>query len=182
MKKLLLSIVSFSLLALLVFGCSSDDMLTNSQSANASQKPGKTIVEIASGNPAFSTLVQAVVKAELDETLNGNRMFTVFAPTNDAFDAAAEAVLGAGSKGPDLVDALDVETLTNILLYHVSPGERFSGDVTSAERIRMMNKDFTYVDGTTIVGNNSSADLLLDLIDIDASNGVIHVIDFVLLP
>jgi uncharacterized surface protein with fasciclin (FAS1) repeats len=68
------------------------------------------------------------------------------------------------------------------LLYHVAPGERFSSDVTSAERIRMMNKDFTFVDGTTIVGNNSSADLVLDLIDIDASNGVIHVIDFVLLP
>ena len=76
----------------------------------------------------------------------------------------------------------DKETLTTILLYHVSPGERFSGEVVSAQRIRMMNKDFAFVQGTTIVGNNSSADLVLDLIDIDARNGVIHVIDFVLLP
>lgn len=142
-----------------------------------------SIVEIALGNENFSTLVAAVVKADLVDTLNGNRMFTVFAPTNDAFDAAAEAVLGAGATGEQLVAALDTETLTTILLYHVSPGERFSPDVLTADRIRMMNKDFTQVDGTTIVGNNSSANLLApDLIDIDASNGVIHAIDFVLLP
>jgi uncharacterized surface protein with fasciclin (FAS1) repeats len=150
--------------------------------AAQAEKSGDTIVEIALGNENFSTLVAAVVKADLVSVLNGNRMFTVFAPTNAAFDAAAEAVLGAGYTGTDLVNALDKATLTNILLYHVSPGERFSGDVVSAERIRMMNKDFTYVAGTTIVGNNSSANLVLDLIDIDASNGVIHVIDFVLLP
>ena len=82
----------------------------------------------------------------------------------------------------DLVNALDKETLTSILLYHVSPGERFSGDVVSAERIRMMNKGFVFVDGTTLVGNNSSAGLNLGFIDIDASNGVIHVVDTVLIP
>ena len=150
--------------------------------AALADKPGDSIVDIASGNENFSTLVAAVVKADLVETLDGNRMFTVFAPTNDAFDAAAEAVLGTGNDGMDLVEALDEETLTAILLYHVAPGERFSEDVVNAQRIRMMNKDFTFVDGTTIVGNVSSADLVLDLIDIDARNGVIHVIDFVLLP
>ncbi len=150
--------------------------------AASAEKPGDSIVDIASGNENFSTLVSAVVKADLVETLDGNRMFTVFAPTNAAFDAAAEAVLGEGMTGPDLVDYLDEEALTEILLYHVAPGERFSGDVVTADKIRMMNKDFIYVDGTTIVGNNSSANLILDLIDIDAKNGVIHVIDFVLLP
>ena len=143
--------------------------------------PG-TIVEIASGNAAFSTLVAAVVKADLVDVLNGKRQFTVFAPTNGAFDAAAEAVLGDGKTGMELVEALDVDTLTSILLYHVAPGERYSDDVVSAQRIRTMAKDFVYVDGTSIVGNNSSAGLIMDLIDIDASNGVIHVIDFVLLP
>lgn len=147
------------------------------------EKPGDSIVDIALGNENFSTLVSAVVKADLVDTLSGNRMFTVFAPTNAAFDAAAEAVLGTGNKGEDLVDALDKETLTNILLYHVAPGERFSEDVLSAERIRTLAKDFVFVDGTTLVGNNSSANLLApDLIDIDAKNGVIHAIDFVLLP
>ena len=151
--------------------------------AASAEKPGESIVEIASGNSDFSTLVSAVVKADLVDTLNGNRMFTVFAPTNAAFDAAAESVLGPGATGPDLVDALDKKTLTTILLYHVAPGERFSEDVLAAERIRMMNKDFTLVDGTTIVGNSSAASLLApDLIDIDAKNGVIHAIDFVLLP
>lgn len=150
--------------------------------AARADKPGDSIVDIAASNPNFSTLVAAVSKAGLVETLDGNRMFTVFAPTNAAFDAAAEAVLGAGNSGMDLVNALDEETLTNILLYHVAPGERFSESVVSADRIRMMNKSFTFVEGTTIVGNNSSADLVLDLIDIDARNGVIHVIDFVLLP
>ena len=72
----------------------------------------------------------------------------------------------------ELVDILDKATLTQILLYHVSPGERFSGDVVTADKIRMMNKDFTYVDGLSIVGNGSSANLVLPLIDIDASNGV----------
>jgi uncharacterized surface protein with fasciclin (FAS1) repeats len=146
------------------------------------EKPGDTIVEIAIGNGNFDTLVAAVIKADLVDTLNGNRMFTVFAPTDAAFDAAAEALLGAGATGMDLIDVLDKDTLTQILLYHVAPGERFSGDVVTADKIRMMNKDFTYVDGLSIVGNGSSANLVLPLIDIDASNGVIHVIDFVLLP
>ena len=172
---------SFKLLTLTVLMFLSVFAFSFAPAAHA-EKPGDTIVEIALGNSDFSTLVAAVVKADLVDTLNGNRMFTVFAPTNAAFDAAAVAVLGPGTTGMDLVNALDKETLTTILLYHVAPGERFSGDVVSADRIRMMNKDFTFVQGTTIVGNGSSANLVLDLIDIDASNGVIHVIDFVLLP
>ena len=199
MKKSISKLLVLSLAGLLVFGCSNDMMTSNNQNAdqltrsdshqkmpessdNDNRFDEDTIVEIALGNDAFSTLVAAVVKADLVDALNGKRMFTVFAPTNDAFDAAAEVVLGAGATGPELVDALDKETLTGILLYHVSPGERFSEDVLGEERIRMMNKDFTYVDGTTIVGNNSSANLIVDLVDIDASNGVIHMIDFVLLP
>lgn len=188
MSKKMLSL-GFFLLSIVTFSCSGDMISANSDTVqdtdtrdSFAKKTGPTIVAIAQSNPAFSTLVQAVVKADLVDVLNGQRMFTVFAPTNDAFNAAAKAVLGAGNSGTDLVNALDKEALTAILLYHVSPGERFSGDVVSSERIRMMNKDFTRVSGTTIVGNNSEANLVLDLIDIDASNGVIHVIDFVLLP
>ena len=150
--------------------------------ANAQAADHNSIVDIALGNPAFSTLVQAVVKADLVGTLDGNRQFTVFAPTNDAFDAAAAAVLGAGTTGPELVDALPVDVLTDILLYHVAPGERDSDDVTGAHRIRTMNKSFLFVNGTTLEGNNSSAGLVLDLINIGADNGIVHVIDFVLLP
>lgn len=152
--------------------------------AARADKPGDSIVDIASGNPNFSTLVAAVDKAGLVGALDGNRMFTVFAPTNAAFDAAAKAVLeDPAATGMDLVNALSAEALAPILLYHVAPGERFSGDVLGAERIRTLSKGFLFVDGTTLIGNNSSAGLIApDLIDIDASNGVIHAIDFVLLP
>ena len=175
MKKNIL----FKLLSvLLVVGLASGVFATAAQA----RRPGSTIVEIAAGNSNFSTLVAAVVKADLVDTLNGNRMFTVFAPTNAAFDAAAEAVLGPGNNGLDLVNALDKATLRSILLYHVAPGERFSPDVLGAQRIRTVSKGFIFVEGTTLVGNNSSANLIPSLVDIDASNGVIHAIDFVLLP
>jgi uncharacterized surface protein with fasciclin (FAS1) repeats len=128
-----------------------------------------SIVEIAIGNPAFSTLVAAVVKADLVDTLNGNRQFTVFAPTNSAFDDLA----GGEGQGILLVNDLDVATLTSILLYHVAPGERFSEDVIAADKIRTMSKEFIMVD-EVLAG--------LVLPDVDASNGVVHVIDFVLLP
>lgn len=151
--------------------------------ADGHESPG-TIVDIAVGNDAFTTLVAAVSKAGLVDALSGKRNFTVFAPTNDAFDAAAAAVLGEGVTGPELVDALPVDVLTDILLYHVAPGERFSEDVVGAQRVRTMNKSFLFVDADSLslLGIGSEAGLVLDLIDIEASNGVIHVIDFVLLP
>lgn len=148
------------------------------------QRPAEpTIVGIASGDPGnFSTLVAAVVKADLVGTLDGRRQFTVFAPTNDAFDAAAEVVLGDDFTGLDLVDVLDTETLQKILLYHVSPGARSSQSILPAQRIRTVSGGFLFVDGLTLVGNESSANLVPSLIDIPARNGIIHVIDFVLLP
>lgn len=154
--------------------------MVSTADAQRAQQP--TIVEIALDNDAFSTLVAAVVKADLVDTLNGRRQFTVFAPTNDAFDGAAEAVLGEDFNGLDLVEALDAETLTDILLYHVVPGNRYSNSILPAKQIRTMNGEFLKVDGTTLVGNETSADLVVDLVDIPARNGVIHVIDFVLLP
>lgn len=139
-----------------------------------------TIVDIAVSDPNLSTLVAAVVKAGLVETLDGRRQFTVFAPTNDAFDAAAEAILGPGNDGIDLVDALSVTELTEILLYHVSPGERFSSDVLSSSRVRMVNKQFTYpsLQGGTPYINTAP----IEAADVDADNGVVHVIGGVLLP
>ncbi len=154
--------------------------------------PQPTIVDVAVGNESFTTLVAAVIKADLLKVLSSRRQLTVFAPTDAAFDAAAEALLGEGFDGLQLIDALDAETLRNILLYHVAPGSRYSGSVLESTKIRTMNKDFIGVElvyneeeeltGVTLVGKNSSAGLVLDLIDIPASNGVIHVIDFVLLP
>lgn len=128
-----------------------------------------TIVEIAAGNPSFSTLVAAVIKTDLLDALNGKRQYTVFAPTNSAFDELA----GGEGQGIFLINSLDVDTLRSILLYHVAPGERFSEDVVAADRIRTLSRQFIGVD-EVLEG--------LVLADVDASNGVVHVIDFVLIP
>ena len=142
------------------------------------REPGPTIVGVAVAVNAetgeFSHLIAAVQRAGLVDTLNGNRQFTVFAPTDAAFDALF-AKLGVSG-----VDDIPVATLRAVLLHHVAPGERFSADVLASTRIRMLDKSFTHpaivngvptIDGATIV-----------IPDVNASNGVIHVIDEVLLP
>lgn len=133
----------------------------------------------------FSTLIAAVVGTGLDAVLDGNGQFTVFAPTDQAFldtlalDAAGMTALTSTELGKNLV--------TEILLYHVARGERLSGDVLGAERIRMLNRSFTYpnADAKTIEDNTGEEAVLqigAGLIDVPADNGVIHVIDRVLLP
>ena len=150
---------------------------------SASAAPsGDSIVEIAlavnADNGEFSTLIDAVVYTGLVDVLNGNRQFTVFAPTDAAF-----AALGLNADNIETVfaGAEGKAALTNILLYHVAPGERFSGDVLDSSRIRMMNKSFTFVSGASLVDNNDNVSNIV-AVDIDARNGVIHVIDQVLLP
>jgi len=146
--------------------------------AAQAREPGPTIVgEAVAVNAAtgeFSHLIAAVQRAGLVDTLNGNRQFTVFAPTDAAFDALF-ATLGVSG-----INDIPVATLRAVLLHHVAPGQRFSGDVLGSSRIRMLDKSFTHpaiadghptIDGATIVAA-----------DIDVSNGVIHVIDAVLLP
>jgi len=134
----------------------------------------------------FSTLISALVETGLDVPLDGNGRFTVFAPTDQAFmdtlsvDADSIATLINSS---DAAKAF----VTNILLYHVARGERFSEDVLDSDRIRMLNRDFTFptigVDGPAIEdGNGDEAVLILSLIDLGTDNGVVHVIDRVLQP
>ena len=137
---------------------------------------GPSIVEIALAVNAdtgeFSTLIAALQAADLVGALNGNRHYTAFAPTDAAF---AKLGLNAGNIG-----TLDKATLTNILLYHVTNGRRLSQSVVGASQIRMANGGFTKVsvsgEGAFI---NSSK---IVAVDIKARNGVIHVIDTVLLP
>lgn len=143
---------------------------------NAQPDDEPTIVEIALAVNAetgeFSTLIAALSTAGLVDTLNGNRQFTVFAPTDAAF---AELGLNAGNIG-----TLPVDLLTNILLYHVAPGERFSGDVVSSDRIRTVSKGFLFPSVTDEGAFVNDSQIIA--VDIDASNGVIHIIDAVLLP
>jgi transforming growth factor-beta-induced protein len=135
----------------------------------------KTIVDIAAGNPDFSTLVTAVKAAGLVDTLNSAGPFTVFAPTNAAFAKLPKATL-------DAVLA-DKKALTDILTYHVVAGKVLAADV-----VKLDGKSAKTVNGAEVKIAVSGGKVSLNgnvnvtATDIVASNGVIHVIDTVLLP
>ena len=132
-----------------------------------------TIVDVAAGNPDFSTLVAAVKAAGLVETLSGEGPFTVFAPTNEAF-----AKLPEGK-----VDSLlaDIPTLKKILTYHVVAGKVMAADVVGLNNATTVQGDdvkIAVVDGKVQLNDSAT----VTATDIEASNGVIHVIDTVLIP
>jgi len=131
----------------------------------------KTIVDIAAEDGRFTTLVAAVSAAGLADTLSGDGPFTVFAPTDDAFAALPEGT----------VEGLlnDIPTLTSILTYHVVPGAVMSGDLSDGMMPETVNGQTVTigVDGGVTVN-----DPTVIIADIEASNGVIHVIDSVILP
>jgi transforming growth factor-beta-induced protein len=134
----------------------------------------QTIVEIAAGNPDFSTLVAAVQAAGLVDTLNGAGPFTVFAPTNAAF-----AKLPAGTVD-NLLKPENKQQLIDILTYHVVPGRVLAADVvtlTSAKTVNGAEVKIT-VSGSNVMVDNAN----VTATDILASNGVIHVIDSVIIP
>lgn len=132
-----------------------------------------TIYEIAAGNSSFDVLVAALEETGLDAVLDSNDdQFTVFAPT----DAAFEALLAdLGISAADLLASPDLE---DILLYHVTAGRRYAASVVRAPQVEMLNGDTVAVDGTSL--NDGQAGIVAT--DIEASNGVIHVVDGVLLP
>lgn len=131
-----------------------------------------TIVDVASANPDFSTLVAAIGAAGLVETLNGEGPFTVFAPTNEAFAALPPGVLDA------LLLPENKDALTKILTYHVVPGSVMSADITDGDVVTVEGQSVTIstADGVTVNGATVvTADIVTD-------NGVIHVVDAVLVP
>jgi uncharacterized surface protein with fasciclin (FAS1) repeats len=131
-----------------------------------------TLVDVAVAADDFEVLVAAVKEAGLEDALSGNRQLTVFAPTDDAFEDLADELDVKVKK------LLELDNLKDILLYHVTPGRRYSESVVNAPRIRMLNGGTVHVDGTEL--NDGQAEIVDT--DIEASNGVIHVIDGVLLP
>lgn len=134
-----------------------------------------TIVDIAVADGRFTTLVAALQAAELVETLSGEGPFTVFAPTDDAF-----AALPAGTV-EDLLLPENKQALTDILLDHVVSGKVMAADVvglTSATTVLGKDLTITVTDGKVFL--NDTVEVIIT--DIEASNGVIHVIDAVLLP
>lgn len=134
----------------------------------------KTVVEIAAGDPSFSTLVAAVKAAGLAETLSGPGPFTVFAPTNEAF-----AKLPPGTV-EDLLKPENKEKLVGILTYHVVPGTVKAADVVTLTEAKTVNGKSAKVvvkDGAVSIDNAKVVKT-----DIMGKNGVIHVIDAVILP
>ena len=175
MKKLLAPLAIIGLLV----SCGSDDSDVATTEAPTTEAPtteapaeAQDIVAIASGNEDFSTLVAAVAAAGLVEVLQGEGPFTVFAPTNDAF-----AALPAG-----LVDKLLLEenkdVLVKILTYHVVSGAVLAADVTAGEVPSVEGQNITVTTEGGVMVNNAN----VVATDVIASNGVIHVIDAVILP
>ena len=132
------------------------------------------IVDIAAGNDSFSTLVAAVQAADLVETLKGDGPFTVFAPTDEAFAALPEGTV------EELLKPENKDRLAAVLTYHVVPGKVMSADIAGkeleAETVQGSTVAIDATDGVTVDGAN------VVTADIEASNGVIHVIDAVILP
>lgn len=148
-------------------------------SACATTPTQPDIVDLASSDPNFSTLVAAVSAAGLVDTLKGPGPFTVFAPTNAAFDA-----LPAGTVETLLMEENRAQ-LVDILTYHVVPGEIRSGDVLGT-RQSVTTVQGGMLDVNGMVGKFGSGVMVNDATviqaDLGASNGVIHAIDKVLLP
>jgi len=147
--------------------------------AACAQPQGDDIVDIAAGDPNFSTLVAALQAAGLVDTLKGPGPFTVFAPTNAAF-----AALPAGTLDSLLLPE-NKDTLTSILTYHVVPGQITAGDVLGT-RQTVATVNGATVDVNGLVGKFGTGirvnDANVFAADIFATNGVIHAIDKVLLP
>mgnify|MGYP003342847744 CR=1 FL=1 len=137
-------------------------------------KPGPTTIVglVLANDGEFDVLQAAVIKAGLVDALNGKGQFTVFAPT----DAAFVATLGVANEAAAIaaVEALPVEVLTKILLYHVVEGRRTSRSVLAASEYETLSGLY--------LTRAELAEAGIAATDISASNGVVHVIDRVILP
>lgn len=151
-----------------------DSSMTSEQ-----QAPTQNIVEIAAGNPDFSTLVTAVKAAGLAETLSGEGPFTVFAPTNAAFEK-----LPAGTV-ESLLKPENKTTLAGILTYHVVPAKAMSTDLKDGQVLTTVQGGQLKVNisnGTVTLTDAKGGMSTVSKADIAAKNGVIHVIDTVVMP
>ena len=175
MKKV--KLVALALVASISFAaCGSDSESTESTEAAATEETVATevgdIVAVASATEGFSTLVAALTAGGLVETLQGAGPFTVFAPTDAAFAALPEGLL------EKLLLPENKAVLVSILTYHVVPGMVMAADIKAG--------DVATVDGSNVTLDTMSGvkvnDATVTTADVAASNGVIHVIDAVIVP
>ena len=162
------------------------DTTADTEAVSADATDAGTIVDVASGNEDFSTLVSAVTAAGLGNTLAGNGPFTVFAPTNAAFAKVPEETLN-GLMTPEMKD-----DLVGLLTYHVVPGETNAAALVQAINDNGGSYELGTVNGgkltATLDGENviltdaAGGTATVTATDVKASNGVIHVIDTVVMP
>ena len=163
--------------------CGDDDEDTAAAPATATEEAAampaesmaseQDIVALAQETPELSTLVEAVTAADLAETLQGEGPFTVFAPTNDAFAELGDTL-------DELLRPKNKEQLASVLTYHVVPSEAMAADLSDGQMLETVNGEMLEVsiEGDTVM----VGDATVTQADVEASNGVVHVIDTVLQP
>jgi uncharacterized surface protein with fasciclin (FAS1) repeats len=146
--------------------------------ADESAASAETITDIVAANPDFSTLLTAVQAAGLGETLAGEGPFTVFAPTDEAFAKLPPETLET------LLKPANKDQLTAILTYHVVPAKVMAADVQAGEVSTVNGEPVTVAveEGGVEITDGQGNTATVTETDIEASNGVIHVIDSVLQP
>jgi len=171
--SLVLAVVAVLTVPFIIAACGSTEEEAASPTPEATMAQ-KDIVDTAVEAGGFTSLVSAVQAAGLEETLRGEGPFTVFAPTDDAFAAVPQETLDALFADPS-------GALSEVLTYHVVPGKVMSTDLSDgmmAETVNGKSLEITIEDdGTVMVGGAKVVTA-----DIETSNGVIHVIDTVLVP
>lgn len=191
MNKFSIALASAASLALVACGDPAEeypeeDAMAADQMAMDEAATAGTVVEVAQGNPDFSTLVSAVTAAELGATLSGDGPFTVFAPTNAAFEKLPDGTV-------ETLTTEDTETLSSILTNHVVPGNVDAATLTQAitdageggytiETVGGGTLTANVVDGNVVLTDATGGTATVTSTDVEASNGVIHVIDTVLMP
>lgn len=169
MKKLILNLILVTFVSSTLISCDKDDDTTNPVTPTPASK---NIVQLAQEN-GFNSLAAALTRADLVSALQAEGNFTVFAPTDEAFAALLEAI------GQNSIDDIPVEVLKQVLLYHVVPAKVMSSEITAG-------------DVNTLEGSSISLDIMNGVsvnnimvkapFDVEASNGVIHAVDQVLVP
>ena len=173
LKALLVaSVLAISAFALAACG-SSNDETTSSATTSAPATASETIVAAAAATPDLSTLVSALKAADLVSTLEGKGPFTVFAPTNQAFSDIQPTV-------DKLLEPANKAELKKVLTYHVVPGTYSSADLKDGQKLKTVEgQDLTVsIKGGTVKVNDAT----VEKADIETSNGVVHIIDGVLVP
>lgn len=169
MKKIKLTLLGLATLSFVMVSCKKETVVT------------KNIVEVAQSDTTFSILVQAVVKAGLADALSAPGPLTVFAPTNNAFRSLLSEL------GKSSLNDLDSATVANVLLYHVVNGKVLAASLTEGQIVTPllggMGNTFTIsLSGGAKITDARSRVANITTTDVEASNGVIHVIDKVILP